>query len=145
MFITINFRHLLITVVMMLCSKLTRSLVAATLALLPVTSKADQFDPEAQLHTFATCAGRLSAVVEYEFMEAGAPSEEAQRSHDAVIALVAAVMSQDQSRAVLNWRTSAKRAQFNLLLRSQAQNQDDAAWAARRAQALTQECTALVL
>ena len=141
----INFRHLLIMVVIMLCSKLTRPLLAATLALLPVTLKADQFSPDTQLHIFATCAGRLSAVVEYEFMEAGAPSAEAQRSHDAVIALVAAVMSQDQSRAVLNWRTSAKRAQFNLLRRSQARNPEDAAWAARRAQALTQECAALVL
>ena len=113
--------------------------------MLPLTSQAEQFTPETQLHVFATCAGRLSAVVEYEFMADGAPSEEAQRSHDAVIALVAAVISDEQSRAVLNWRISAKRAQFDLLLRTQARNQEDAAWAARRARALTQECTALVL
>ena len=119
--------------------------MAAFLAFVPMASQAQQISQDTQLHTFATCAGRLSALVEYEWMAEGAPSEEAQKYHDAAIALVAAVISDDKSRDVLNWRTSAKQAQFNLLLRTQAQNREDAAWAAQRAQLLTRECTELLL
>ena len=119
--------------------------MVAFLAFVPMASQAQQISQDTQLHTFATCAGRLSALVEYEWMAEGAPSEEAQKYHDAAIALVAAVISEDQSRNVLNWRTSAKQAQFNLLLRTQAQNREDAAWAAQRAQLLTRECTELLL
>lgn len=98
-----------------------------------------------QLQTFATCAGRLSAVVEYEWLAQGAASAEAQKYHDDVIALVAAIISEEQSRSVLQWRRSAKQAQFDLLLRTETPNPDDAAWAANRARQLTQECTALLL
>lgn len=120
-------------------------LLATFLMCAPFASQAQQIGPDAQLHTFATCAGRLSAVVEYQWMADGAPSEEAQKYHDEVITLVAAIMSQDQSRNVLNWRRAAKQAQFGLLVRANTQNREDAAWAARRAQALTHECAALLL
>lgn len=131
--------------VVMFCSRFLRPVLAALLVFAPLTSQAQNMGENAQLHTFATCAGRLSAVVEYEWLAQGAPSAEAQKYHDDVIALVAAIISEDQSRSVLQWRRSAKQAQFDLLLRTETPNPDDAAWAANRARQLTQECTALLL
>ena len=101
---------------------------------------------EAQLQTFATCVGRLTAELEYQWSLRGAYSEEVAFRRDATVQLVAAIVSDDQSRDVLYWRDAAKRAQYDLLNRSQhSQDQAEAAWARHRAEMLEQECNALLL
>lgn len=112
----------------------------------PVAVRAQYLSPEAQLQTFAICVGRLSAVVEYEWMSEGAVSDEAERQRDMAVQLVAAIISNDQSRDVLNWRNAAKNAQFALMTRAEySDDRAEAAWATQRATLLRQECTSLLL
>ena len=100
----------------------------------------------AQLVEFATCAGRLSAQMEYQWMFDGPLSEQTEIERAAMIDLVNAIMQPDEGRAVLHWRISAKQAQSALLTRATFNNDAaDAAWAARMAAQLARECTALIL
>lgn len=100
---------------------------------------------EQQLHFFATCAGRLSALMEHQWMyDLGAVDvTTAQRSE--MIDLVFAVMPEDSGRAVLLMQVEAKHAQAGLLHRA-AINRDpvDARWAQARAEALLIECTSVL-
>ncbi|MEM9785214.1 MAG: hypothetical protein AAF801_01840 [Pseudomonadota bacterium] len=100
----------------------------------------------AQLMHFATCAGRLSAQMEFQWMFDGPASEQTARHRAAMINLIDAVMDPDEGRTVLHWRISAKLAQSALLTRATF-NDDagDAAWAAQTAARLTNECTSIIL
>ena len=101
---------------------------------------------DAQLQTFATCVGRLTAELEYEWSLQGAYSDEVAFHRDATVQLVAAIVSDEQSRDVLHWRDAAKRAQYDLLNRSQySKDQAEAQWAKHRAEMLERECTSLLL
>lgn len=106
-----------------------------------LTSTADD-----QLTFFATCAGRLSATMEHQWIHnlSAVDATTAQRSE--MINLVSAVMPDEDGRAVLNIRVSAKHAQAQLLARATL-NRDvgDAEWAQARADALLQECTSVLL
>lgn len=117
------------------------------LALLGTSSvRAQTIDPEQQLRTFATCAGRLSAVMEYQWMFDGAASEHTKNQRAAVIDLVEAIMPPERGRDVLQWRISAKLAQSALLTRATFnENESDAAWAYQQAARLERECTGLLL
>ncbi len=107
---------------------------------------AHPLDPEQQLRTFATCAGRLSAVMEYQWMFDGAASEQTKAQRAAVIDLVHAIMPPERGRDVLHWRISAKQAQSALLTRATFnENADDATWARRQADRFARECTGLLL
>lgn len=100
----------------------------------------------AQLVHFATCAGRLSAQMEYQWMFDGPASEKTAHQRAAMIDLINAVMQEDEGRSVLHWRISAKLAQSALLTRATFNNDaSDAAWAAETAARLTDECTSLIL
>jgi nitrogen-specific signal transduction histidine kinase len=105
------------------------------------TNTADQ-----QLHFFATCAGRLSALMEHQWTydTAAVDMTTAQRSE--MIDLVFAVMPENEGRSVLLMRVEAKHAQARLLHRA-AVNHDpaDAAWAQDRARALMTECTSVLI
>ncbi len=99
-----------------------------------------------QLQHFATCAGRLSAQMEFQWMFDGPASEQTALQRAAMIDLIDAVMDPNDGRTVLHWRISAKLAQSALLTRATFNNDaTDAAWAARTAARLTNECTALIL
>jgi len=111
------------------------------LATTPVRAADDQ-----QLRTFAACAGRLSAVMEYQWMFDGAASERTKAQRAAVLQLVEAIMPNDMGREVLHWRISAKLAQSALLTRATFNDDpSDATWAAHTADRLTRECTSLLL
>ena len=99
-----------------------------------------------QLQTFATCAGRLSAVMEYQWMFDGDASEQTKRHRATVLELISAIMEPDMGRQVLQWRLSGKRAQSVLLTRATF-NQDthDAAWAREQAELFERGCTSLLL
>lgn len=104
---------------------------------------ADLFNP---LKTFATCAGRLSATMEYEWMFDGAASEDTRSARAAVLDLVSAVMTADQGRDVLQWRLEGKYAQSVLLTRATFNDDPhDAAWAHAQSTRYRQSCTGLLL
>jgi hypothetical protein len=120
------------------------ALVAALLS--AATSSAQPLDIEEQLRTFATCAGRLSAVMEHQWMFDGPASEHTQRRRDAVLELVEAAMPPERGSEVLQWRISAKVAQAGLLTRATFNNDArDAAWARAQADRLARACTGLLL
>lgn len=107
--------------------------------------QAQSYDADAQLRLFASCVGRLSAVVEHEWNAAGAVSGTTAARRDAVVEIVAAILPQDRGRDALYWRNAAKEAQSNLLARANSvQDAADAAWAKSQARRLEQECTALL-
>ena len=98
------------------------------------------------LRTFAACAGRLSAVMEYQWMFDGAGSEKTQADRAAVLDLIAAVMEPGQGRNVLQWRLEAKRAQSVLLTRATFNDdENDAAWARAQALQYQQDCSGMLL
>ncbi|MEJ6402606.1 hypothetical protein [Yoonia sp. 2307UL14-13] len=107
---------------------------------------AQDLGPNAQLQFFATCAGRLAAVVEREWNEDGTISALAAHQRDQVGDIIAAIATRDRSRDVLIWRNDGKAAQTALIARARsAGDAEDAAWAARRAQELRRECVSVLL
>ncbi len=116
--------------------------LALAVASAPLRAQTD----DSQLRLFASCAGRLSAVMEYQWMFDGVASERTELQRASVLQLVEATMPDGMGREVLHWRLSAKLAQSALLTRATfSDDQSDAAWAAQMADRLTRECTALIL
>ncbi|WP_431299350.1 hypothetical protein [Tabrizicola sp. BL-A-41-H6] len=85
-------------------------------ALAPAASA--QTQPASDLRTFAVCAGRLSALMEHQWLVDGPASEATARSREAMLALVDAVAPQGQGAQVMGWRIEAKVAQAGLLTRA---------------------------
>lgn len=122
---------------------LTLSLMLSVLTAPTYASPATSDD---QLRYFATCAGRLSAVMEYQWMFDGAASERTKIHRAAVIDLISAIMNPEQGRQVLHWRLVGKQAQSTLLTRATFnQNATDATWAREQATLYERECTSLLL
>ncbi|WP_309667493.1 hypothetical protein [Tabrizicola sp.] len=101
---------------------------------------------EDRLHFFATCAGRLSALMEHQWMFDGAGSEITLQQNVAVISVLDAIMPAGQGPQVLGWRISAKVA-HRALLSSAAFSTDpqQALAAARQAEVLILPCTSMLL
>ena len=99
-----------------------------------------------QLHFFATCAGRLSALMEHQWNYDTASADQTTLYRSEMIDLVSAVMPIDAGREVLLLRVEAKHAQARLLRRAEI-NLDpiDARWAQSRADAMMQECTSVLM
>ena len=116
-------------------------LAVLVLGALPTPGAADPL-----LREFATCAGRLSAVMEDQWMFDGPASDQTKGELAAMVALVEASMPPDSGVRVMDWRIKAKVAQRALL--HQARFRTDArlsAAAMARAEALTAECRSLLL
>jgi len=119
-------------------------LTSLALAWPATTVSATEADP--QLRFFATCAGRLSALMEHQWNHDTAASETTSMQRAEMIALVSSIMPADAGRAVLMLRVEAKHAQAGLLRRAvHAKNPDEAAWAQGRSAALVSECTSILL
>lgn len=120
-------------------------LVLAVFSSLP-PARAMPLAPDNPVATFATCAGRLSAMMEHQWMFDGPASERTEAQRAAMIDLLEAVQPPDQGRDVLHLRLEAKMAQAALLTRATF-NRD--AEDARRALVLAQQnlaqCTGLLL
>ncbi|NJM82703.1 MAG: hypothetical protein HC844_09520 [Tabrizicola sp.] len=98
------------------------------------------------LREFAVCAGRLSALMEDQWMFDGPGSERTGAELAAMVSLITASIAPGEGRRVLAWRIDAKVAQRSLL--NQARFGEDrrmAKAAAARADALTAECRAMIL
>ncbi len=99
-----------------------------------------------QLHFFATCAGRLSALMEHQWTYDTAAVDRTTAQRSAMIDLVTAVMPKDEGRAVLLMRVEAKHAQSRLLRRATInRDPNDAAWALSRARSMMTECTSVLM
>jgi hypothetical protein len=98
------------------------------------------------LREFAICAGRLSAVMEDQWMFDGPGSERTAAELGAMVSLIEASMPQGAGRQVMAWRIDAKVAQRGLLHQARfAQDTRLAKTAAARADALAAECRAMIL
>ena len=98
------------------------------------------------LRQFAVCAGRLSAVMEDQWMFDGPGSERTAEELHAMVALIEASMPEDAGRQVMAWRIDAKVAQRALLAQARfARDARVADMAAARAEALAASCRAMVL
>ena len=98
------------------------------------------------LRDFAVCAGRLSAVMEDQWMFDGPGSEQTAEELSAVVSLIEASMPQGAGREILAWRIDAKVAQRGLLHQARfGRDQALAKTAAARAEALAANCRAMIL
>ena len=98
------------------------------------------------LYRFASCTGRLSALMEFQWLTDGPASEETRQLRDMMIELVEAIMPQGQGPKVLAWRIDAKAAQSKLLTSAYfATDSDQALWSMARATQQIDECRALLL
>lgn len=122
---------------------LRTTLLGTALLIQPAPSPAFTDDP---VRLFATCTGRMSAVMEHQWLTEGPASELSQALRDGHLALLEASMTADQAAEALNWRVEAKAAQAELLSLA-AFGPDPAARqrAAARAEALIAACSALLL
>lgn len=101
---------------------------------------------DTQLRTFATCTGRLSALMEHQWMFDGPGSEQTARARAQMVDILDAMMPEGRGRDVLAWRVEAKMAHAMLLTRAVfAQDRAEARWAAQTADRLTAECRAFLL
>jgi hypothetical protein len=98
------------------------------------------------LREFAVCAGRLSAVMEDQWMFDGLGSEKTAVELGAVVSLIEASIVPGEGRQVMAWRIDAKVAQRGLLHQARfAQDPKLAETAAARAEALAASCRAMIL
>jgi hypothetical protein len=108
----------------------------------PVPAAFSQTHPEqGPLRMFAVCAGRLSALVEHQWMVDGPASEQTARSRDAMLALVDAVVQPEAALRTMQWRIDAKVAQAGLLARAHFAGDQTAE---KRSAHLLQECADLI-
>ena len=96
--------------------------------------------------TFAICTGRLSALMEHEWLLSDSRADQTERQRDAMQEIAEAVTPPQEAAAALNLRIEAKQAQAALLsLATFSGNATTAGIAARRSEELISECTALLL
>ena len=98
------------------------------------------------LREFAVCAGRLSALMEDQWMFDGPASEQTAEELGAMVSLIDASMPMGARRQVMAWRIDAKVAQRSLLAQARfARDERIAEMAAARAEALAADCRAMIL
>jgi hypothetical protein len=116
-------------------------LAVLVLGAVPAPAAADPL-----LRAFAVCAGRLSAVMEDQWMFDGTASEQTAEELGAVVSLIEASMPAGAGRQVMAWRIDAKVAQRGLLHQARfARDMRLAEKAAARAEALAAECRSMIL
>lgn len=121
-------------------------LFAITSCLTGVFQASSAFPQNADLHLFATCAGRLSALMEDQWLIADPASDQTALQRDALLSLVAALATPDDEARAISWRVEAKAAQADLLARARfGQNAKTAAQAARQSDELIGMCRSLLL
>jgi hypothetical protein len=121
-------------------------LLAITSCLTGPLQASSAFAQSADLHLFATCAGRLSALMEDQWLIADPGSDQTALQRDALLSLVMAVATPDEEAKAISWRVEAKAAQAELLARARfGQNEKTAALAARQSDELIGMCRSLLL
>jgi hypothetical protein len=95
------------------------------------------------LYLFATCTGRLSALMEHQWIVDGPASDRTRQDRDAMLTLVEAAMRQGAEVQVMAWRIEAKVAHAALLAQSRSLDVAQAKRAERRAGLLMRDCSAI--
>lgn len=110
----------------------------------PLAAQAQTDIPDDPLHFFATCAGRMSALMEHQWIVDGPASDVTKARRAAVLDLVAALTPPGQEAQVMAWRVEAKAAHAALL--GQTRHGDPAATtrADARAGHLLRQCEAFL-
>jgi hypothetical protein len=119
---------------------LLRALLCALAAPLPAQADADV--PDNPLHFFATCAGRMSAVMEHQWLVDGPASDITKARRALVLDVVASLTPPGEEAQVMAWRIEAKAAHAALLGQSRHGPAPDQTRAAKRAETLLQSCEA---
>ncbi len=120
-----------------------KTILVALIGLMPFSATASADDT---LRTFASCAGRLSATMEYQWLMSHPDADRTEAQRGAMLSLVDALMAPGQGRDVLSWRVDAKQAHAVLLTRATFNHDaEDAAWALARAETQLAACTGLLL
>ncbi|MBF9034526.1 hypothetical protein HKCCE2091_09765 [Rhodobacterales bacterium HKCCE2091] len=94
------------------------------------------------LYFFATCAGRLSAELSYQWMVSDPAAAETEAVRAAVLDIVAALTPEGEGRGVLSWRVEARAAHSALLSRAVFHSDD---WARSRADQEIAHCRAYIV
>ena len=92
----------------------------------------------------AACTGRLSALMEHQFLVDGPASDITRRHRDALADILAALTPAGAEARVMGWRVEAKAAHA-ALLRQAAFGRDPSRIAALRAERLVAACTGFLL
>lgn len=106
--------------------------------------------PAEQVRLFATCAGRLSALMEHQWLVDGPASERTEELRDGFTALIDATLPDARAYGLpapyaMHWRLTEKAAQAALLQTAQfGTDPMMAARSAAAAEARVAECTALL-
>lgn len=124
---------------------LCRLILGLTLVFQAATTSA-QTNPSDPLYRFATCTGRLSAMVEHQWLMSDPKSDATAALRDDMVQLMDAAMADGQAQQAMAWRLEAKVAAAALLRRA-AFGQDPALarWSQRRAVELVDGCRAIIL
>ncbi|MEO1734416.1 MAG: hypothetical protein AAFR45_12435, partial [Pseudomonadota bacterium] len=98
------------------------------------------------LRFFATCTGRLSALMEHQWLMDGPASDHTKAQREALIEIIDAILPPDLGPQVLTWRIEAKMAHAVLLTRATfGENPKDTAYARKLATRHVAECNAALL
>ncbi|MEZ5755625.1 MAG: hypothetical protein R3D90_12935 [Paracoccaceae bacterium] len=116
----------------------------------PVAAEADADLPDNPLHFFATCAGRMSALMEHQWLVDGPASDITKARRAAALDVLSALTPPGEEVQVMAWRVEAKAAHAALLRQTLPQISLPARHgptpaqtrAAKRAAILVRECAA---
>lgn len=108
----------------------------------PVAAQAYTDVPDDPLHFFATCAGRMSAMMEHQWLVDGPASDLTKARRAAVLDVVASLTPPGAEAQVMAWRVEAKAAHAALLGQSRHGPAPNQTRAAKRAAMLLQSCEA---
>ena len=108
----------------------------------PSAARAGDDIPDDPLHFFATCAGRMSALMEHQWLVDGPASDLTMARRTAVLDVVASLTPAGQEAQVMSWRIAAKAAHAALLGATRHGTAQSRARAARQAAGLITPCEA---
>jgi hypothetical protein len=94
------------------------------------------------MRLFATCTGRLSALMEYQWLVQDPDADRTETLRDAMAELLVAAMPPDGASHAMDLRLQAKAAEAQLLQQALGR---DGAWALALAKRQVANCTALLL
>ena len=117
-----------------------------TTAALACAGSTAAFGGQGLLYDFASCAGRLSAQMEHEWLWSLPASVQTERHRNEMVELVQAMMEPGEAVDVLDVQIGAKVAHARLLQRASFnESRDDAAWAEEKARWDIAQCRGFLL
>ncbi|NDR56556.1 hypothetical protein [Aliiruegeria sabulilitoris] len=127
-------------------NKTVTSLLSGVLFLFAQPSEADAPPLPEIVQVFASCAGRLTAQMQHQWLLSDPAADRTEAYRAAMIDLLDAALPTGSGRQALRFRSAARQAHAALLSRATFnENARDAAWAQRRVSAEITQCEALMI